>query len=345
MLRRIALIGLAAVAITACGPKSGTKKSGPVVAKGQGFSITSDEFKARLDEQSPFIRARYTTLERKKEFLDNLIRFEVLAKEAERQGLKQDPDVQLTLKKIMVQKLVQKNFQDNSGASQVPDADLQKYYEDHKSDYYRPKKVRAAAVVFTAAAGTPERAKKLALAKKALAKLKAEEKKNTLAFAQIVTEFSDDAATKGQAGDLNFKSQDELEKAYSKELAAAVFSMKPGETSGIVETPAALYILKVTGQQEEMNRTFDQVKAQIANKLYREKKTKEFDEWLKSLREKAKVTVDDKALDAVEVTAAPAGGPGGMPGMMGGPMGGGMPPGHGAMPPPAPAPAPAPAAK
>ncbi|BDG03485.1 peptidylprolyl isomerase [Anaeromyxobacter oryzae] len=339
MLRRFALLGVAASAIAACNPQSGPRKTGPAVAKGNGITITADEFKARLDEQSPFIRARYSSLDRKKEFLDSLIRFEVLAREAEKQGLQNDPDVQLTMKKIMVQKLVQKSFQDPAGA-QLPDSELQAYYDQHKADYFRPKKVRVAAVIFNAPEGTPERAKKKELAKKALAKLKVEEKKNTLAFTQIVNEFSEDAASKATAGDLNFKSQDELEKAYGKELADAVFAAKPGDTTPVVETKAGLYIAKVTGQQEEMNRTFEQVKAQIANKLTREKKTKEFDEYLKKLRDQANVQVDEKVLEGVEVAAAPAGMPG-MPGM----MGGGMPAGHGmggpmvapSQPPPAPA--------
>jgi peptidyl-prolyl cis-trans isomerase C len=327
MLRRYAVLGLAASVIAACSPQSGPRKSGPAVAKGNGITVTADEFKARLDEQSPFIRARYGTLERKKEFLDSLIRFEVLAREAEKQGLANDPDVQLTMKKIMVQKLVQKRFQDPAAAS-LPDAELQAYYDQHKADYFRPKKVRVAAIVFNAPEGTPERAKKKDLAKKALGKLKVEEKKNTLAFTQLVTEFSEDPASKATAGDLNFKSQEELAKTYGQELADAVFALKPGDTSGVVETKQGLYIAKVTGQQEEMNRTFDQVKAQISNKLSREKKTKEFDEYLKQLRDQANVQIDEKVLEGVQVAAAPVDGAMGMPGMpgmpghqgMGGPM-------------------------
>ncbi|HEY6098783.1 MAG TPA: peptidylprolyl isomerase, partial [Anaeromyxobacter sp.] len=162
MVRRILAVGLCAAAI-ACSPqKAPSKKSSAVVAKGKGITITADEFKARLDEQSPFIRARYSSLDRKKEFLDNLIRFEVLAKEAERQGLNKDPDVQSTLKKIMVQKLVQKNFQDTGGTADVPEAELQKYFDDHKDEYNRPRRVRVAAVVWNAPQGSPDRAKKLA---------------------------------------------------------------------------------------------------------------------------------------------------------------------------------------
>jgi peptidyl-prolyl cis-trans isomerase C len=330
-MRRFLVLSLCALA-AACSPEKGSqKKSGTPVARGSGFTITSDEFKARIDEQSPFIRARYSTLERKKEFLDNLIRQEVLAAEAARQGLDKDPDVQATLRKIMVQKLVQKKFAaDPTAPPDVPEADLQKYYDEHKAEYVRPRKVRVHAVVWNAQAGSPERAKKLALAKKAVQKVRAEEKKNPLVFAQVVAEFSEDAASKAMAGDLQFKAREELEQAYSKELAAAAFALKPGETSGVVESPNALYVLKFTGEQPEVNRAFDQVKTQIANKLSRERKTKEFDEWLKGLKEKANISVDEKALEAVEVAAAPAGAPGGA---MGGPMGGMHPMGGMQMPP------------
>jgi peptidyl-prolyl cis-trans isomerase C len=338
-MRRILAFGFCLAA--ACGSQSGPAKTGTPVARGNGITITTDEFKARLDEQSPFIRQRYTTLERKKEFLDNLIRQEVLAAEAERQGLDKDPDVRATLRKIMVQKLVQKKFQPDPGAPpDVPEADLQKYYEDHKGEYVRPRRVRAQAIVLSFA-NPAEKAKKVAVAKKALARIKAEEKKDPAVFNKVVAEVSEDAATKAAAGDLQFRSQDELEKAYSKALATAVFALKPGETSGVIEGPSQVYVARFGGEQPDLNRTFDQVKVQIANKLSREKKTKEFDEWLKGLREKAAITVDDKALESVEVAAAPMPvggpmGPMGGPGAMPIPPGGSPHGGHGGMPPPPP---------
>jgi peptidyl-prolyl cis-trans isomerase C len=95
-------------------------------------------------------------------------------------------------------------------------------------------------------------------------------------------------------------------------------------------------VIRVAGLQEELSRSFDQVKAQIGQKLGRERRTKEFDELVKKLREEAKVTVDDKALEAIVVAGPPPGGPqGGPPGMPG------MPPGAPPMsgphaPPPAP---------
>lgn len=342
MLRRIALPGLAAlIALSALACHSGGKKTsgGPAVAKGDGFTITTEDFKARLEEQSPFVRARYTTLEKKKEFLDNLVRFEILAREAEKQGLRDDPEVQQTLKKIMVQKLVQRSFQTPEATKPIPDADVEKYFEEHKAEYFRPKRVRAALVAFTAAQGTPERAKKAAAARKALAELKVEEKKNPAAFTKIVADFSEDAATKATAGDLNFKTQEDLEKAYSKELAAAIFGLNQGETSGVIETPQGLYIARITAVQPEVNRTLDQVKPQISARLTREARSKEFDALVSKLKDAAKITVDDKALESVEVSAGGQGMPAGHPGMPGMPP---RPPPPGAGPLPTVRPAPAP---
>ncbi len=304
MLRRIAFIGLAALAVTGC-KNSDSKKSGPVVAKGDGFTITAGEFKARLDEQSPFMRARFNTLERKKEFLDNLVRFELLAREAEKQNLKNDPDVQNTIQKILVQKLVQKRFNDpGAAAAAVPDADVQKYFEEHTAEFHRPKRVRAAIAVFQAPAG-PDRAKKLAAARKALSAVQAD-KKEPDAFRKMVIQSSEDAATKAAGGDIGLKTAEEIEAAYSKELAAAVFGLKQGEVSEVIESPQAIYLAKITLVQEEVNRTLEQVKPQIVARLSRERKAKEFDEWLKKLKDSAGVKIDEKALEAVELTPVAA---------------------------------------
>lgn len=324
------------VALLAACSGGGPEKKGPFVAQGNGVSVSAEEFKARLDEQSPFIRSRFTTLDRKKEFLDNLIRFEVLAREAQRQGLDKDPEVQLTLKKVMVQRLVQKSFGDPQDAvSKVPEADVKDFYEKHRDEFVKPLRLRVYHILVKAPASGPERARKHADAKKVLAQLLAEEKKNAFAFPAVAREKSDDAASKAAGGDLGFKSRDELEKAGGKAVADAAFALQNNQTSGLVESPEGFHILRVAGRQEAIDRSLDQVKMQIAQRLHREKVTRDFDDFVKKLRDEAAVKVDDAELEKVQVAAAPPGGQ--MPGMMG------MPPGHppGAVPAPAPAPPPA----
>src|SRR5215207_9631644 len=86
-------------------PQSAEELKTPL-AKIDDVTITLGEFQERVNRQSPYIRARYTSLEQKKEFLDSLIRFEVLAKEAFKRGLDRDPEVVRTMKQVMIQKLM-----------------------------------------------------------------------------------------------------------------------------------------------------------------------------------------------------------------------------------------------
>jgi peptidyl-prolyl cis-trans isomerase C len=344
MIRALAATGIAvALALSGCKPTApGTQKSGPTVAQGDGVVVTVAEFQARLDEQSPFLRQRYQSLDRKKEFLDSLVKFEVLAHAAEKEGLQNDPDVQMTMKKAMVQKLVSKRFAEGDASKDIPDAEVQKFYDEHKDDFVKPARVRVAGVLV--AATDKDRALKGAQAKKLVAQVKAAGKKDPQAFQALARASSDDAATKASGGDLGFRSQDEFGKQYGPAFAVAAFATKDGEDV-IVETAQGFWLIRVTGRQEGITRTVDQVKPQVQSRLQREKRTKEFDEYVKKLREEAKVVVNEAELEKVVVSTAPAGGPG-MPGGMppGGMPAGAMP--RPAMPPPqAMPPAPAPAQK
>jgi peptidyl-prolyl cis-trans isomerase C len=347
MLRR-ALVLTSLIAVAACGGKNAPAKKGPVVAEGGGITVTADEFKARLDEQSPMIRASFNNLDRKKQFLDNMLRFELLAQAAEKDGLANDPDVQFTMKKVMVSKYYQKFFApDADPMKSVPEADAKKYYDEHKEEFHRPARIHVAHVLFAAKEGTPDRAKKGAEAKKALAKLLADEKKNPAAFATLAREASDDAATKTMGGDLSLRSQDELTQQFGKGFADAAFQLADNQTSpAVVESPQGFHLVRALGRQAEVNRPFDDVKVQIATKLSSQKKTREFDEFVKKLRESANVKVNDAELEKVAVAGPNT--PGGAPHGMGGSVGAvsrspAMPTPVPAAPAPAPAPAAAPA--
>src|SRR5512133_128916 len=254
MLRRALL--LAALAAIAC--SKAPSKKGPYVARGNGVVVTSEELKARLDEQSPMIRSSFQNLDRKKQFLDNLIRFELLAKAAEKEGLANDPDAQFTMKKVMVSKYYQKHFQDQKdAAASVPEADIKKYYDEHQKDeFYRPARLHPVHLMVKAEQAAPDRAQKGAQAKKLLAQIQAEEKKDPTALSRIARDASEDTATKSMGGDLGFKTADELEKLFGKEFVAGIEKLPDNTTSNVIETSQGFHIVRVLGRQPEMNRSF-----------------------------------------------------------------------------------------
>jgi hypothetical protein len=83
-------------------------------------------------------------MERKKEFLDNLIRFEVLAAEAKKRGLDQDPEVVRTMKQVMIQKLMKVEFDTRVKPEDVTEEEMKKFYEEHSAEYNKPEEVRVA---------------------------------------------------------------------------------------------------------------------------------------------------------------------------------------------------------
>ena len=324
MKTRLAAILLALAAAAAC--KKGESKSGPVVAKVGDEVITADELKHRLEETSPFLRARYNTLERKKEFLENLVRNELLAQEAQRQGFDRSPAVKEQMKRAMIQELIKKQLDEKLTGSDIADGDLKKFYDAHIEDFVKPERARVFHIVLPAR----DAKEKAEARKKALALLKdidAREKKGEVnAFQTTAMKESKDQLSAPMGGDLRFLSRDELAKAYSSELANAVFEMRgvdggpatPGEKAGPIETPAGVELVKLQVKTVALNRGLDESKDSIHGRMARERRSREYDEWMKRLRESTKVAINDAELDKVQVEGAPAQAPGMPPMGLGG---------------------------
>ena len=316
-----ALAALAVVFAVRAVRHHGESKSGPVVARVGGETITADEVKQRLNETSPFLRARYNTLDRKKEFLENLIRNELLAQEAERQGLDKSPQVREQVKRAMIQELIHKQLDEKMTGADIPDPELKKYYDAHLDDYVKPERARVFHI-FLPAKDAKEKAEARKKAAALLKDIEAREKKTPAepnAFQVTAQKESKDQLSAPMGGDLRFLSREELAKAYSQELAAAAFELKnPGDKSGVVDTPTGVELIKLQVKTVALNRSFDESKESIRGRMARERRTHDYDEWMKRLRDGAKVSINEAELDKVQVEGAPAGQPMPPPMQMGG---------------------------
>ena len=264
--------------------------------------ITTADFEARMNEQSPFIRARYDTLERKREFLDDMVRFELLAQEAERRGLRDDPDVVSAMKKVMVQKLMRTEFDDPAAGADFPEAELRAFYQEHIDDYVKPERVRVSHV-FLEAKDPADRAKVRSEASRLLVDVKAKEAgPNKTAFAEAARSRSDDASSKLAGGDLLFKTRQELTEAWGETFANAAFGLQEiGQIGSLVETDRGFHLIKLTGRQNALDRPFEAVESQIRNRLFREQRTKRFEAFVEELKTKANVQVKEDVLASLQV--------------------------------------------
>lgn len=294
----------------------GAARTGPVVARVGDEAITAGEIAQRLKETSPFLRARYTTLERKKEFLDNLIKNELLAQEAQRQGLDKSPQVREQAKRAMIQELIRKQLDEKLTGADLAEPELRKYYEAHLDDYVKPERARVFHV-FLPAKDAKEKAEARKKAQALLKEIDQREKKGeSNAFQMVAQKESGDPLTAPLGGDLRFQSREELAKAYNAQLADAAFALEaPGERSGVVETPSGIELLKLQVKTVALNRSFEESKEAIRGRMARERRSRDYDDWIKRLRDAAKVSIDEAELDRVQVDgASPGTAPIAMPG-------------------------------
>ena len=286
---------------------------GKVAARIGDLTITLKEFERRLSEQAPYARARYGSIERKKEFLDNLVRFEVLAAEAAQRGYDRDPDVVQQMKQTMVRKLMSREVQGLVKLADVTDEEMRQYYEEHSDNYHKPEQVRVSQILVSDEA----RAKKVHA--DLVKRVNADRRNYRKVFADVARQSSEDAATKARGGDLRFFAKTEEGGTQGKAVSDAAFAIKKvGDVTLPFQDEAGWHILLLTGRKNRYDRSFEQVKRQIQNRIYRKKKREATDKYVADLKAKARVEVKEELLDLVKVEGGPRPKPG--PGSVLGPV-------------------------
>ena len=180
--------------------------------------------------------------------------------------------------------------------SDIGEEMMTKYYEEHADQYHKPEQVRVSQILVTDAA----RAKKLhAEIAKEIAKDKRSYRK---IFAEQARKHSEDAESKPRGGDLRFFARAAEGGDQSSELSDAAFGLaKVGDLSEPAKSAAGWHILLLTGRKNRYDRTFEQVKRQIQNRLYRREKRERTDNFVADLKTKANVVIHEAELNKIEV--------------------------------------------
>ncbi len=139
----------------------------------------------------------------------------------------------------------------------VSEDDLRKYYTENQLRFTTPEERRASHILIKADKSAPaaERAKAKAKAEELLAQWK----NKTAAFADLARKNSDDPGSADKGGDLDFFARGAMVKPFED----AAFSLKPGETSGVVESDFGYHIIQVTAARGGETRSFEAVRAEI----------------------------------------------------------------------------------
>ena len=151
--------------------------------------------------------------------------------------------------------LIVGNSADFVQSASVSDTQLQQQYQDNIDSYRTPERVKVRHILIKTQGKPKEEIPKL--------KAKAEDILKQIQhggnFAELARKDSEDPGSGAKGGELDWIVKGQTVPNFEK----TAFSLKPGETSGLVETEYGYHIIQVEDKQAPHTQTFDEVKPQL----------------------------------------------------------------------------------
>lgn len=243
----------------------------PVAAEGGKVARTNPAF---LEQVSAELRAAPAPVRvdlqkddaSLREFIAGRLHDERVANEARARGLDARSDVRASIGSFTRDTLAKALFLEFQEAERAKlpalNALAQQYYLANKSEYETPEAIRVAHILVAVDVETltdDEIVERRERANALLARLRAGED-----FGALAREYSEDKGSAERGGELPRPAQ---RKSLVPPFEKAAWALKPGETSDVVRTRFGYHIIRVLEVVPKGARPFEEVRAQIEQKL------------------------------------------------------------------------------
>ena len=195
-----------------------------------------------------------------------------LTKTLQQQGITFEKFRQQFRDRFIVEQMRYKNI---SSEIMISPHKVELYYLDHKDDFKEEDQVKLRMIVLTNApeSDTTQTRK---LADEILGRLK-----DGASFSEMASLYSQ-GSQKREGGDWGWVEKSVLR----KELADVAFSLKPGERSGVIETPGAFYIMLVEDKRTAHVKGLSEVRDEIEKILLTKERARLQQQWIENLKKK-----------------------------------------------------------
>ena len=265
------------------------------VAKIDGEQISLGDLERRISGMAPYARVRYSTTAQREELLQSVIVFEILADEAERRGLKEDPEVLHQMKEVMVRRLLIEEERSKLSPGDITEAEIAKYYNEHIADYHTDPQRRALVLKV--------RTEKFARdihAELVQGKSEPDVQKRILAFRKLSARHSIERALSTKGGDVGFlPPADKLRN--NKEVSRRVFELQNiGDFTEPYLHESVWHIVMMMDKRPERTRPLEAVSGEIRQELYETRRKALREKFIEELRAKAKIEIEKDNLAKIE---------------------------------------------
>jgi len=161
----------------------------------------------------------------------------------------------------------------------VSETEVKDFYKNNPDMFKQAEQVKASHILIKVDAQADKSAKDQANKKIKEIQKKLEDGED---FAALAKEYSEGPSS-ANGGDLGYFERGRMVKPFED----AAFKLKPGEVSGMVETPFGYHLIKVVDKKPESVVSYEDAKGRIAQYLEQEKKGKVLERNLEAMRQKA----------------------------------------------------------
>lgn len=258
----------------------------PVVGKAGDHVLRQTDLERVIANLTPEAQQKFQGEREQASLVNQILLTRVLATEARKERFDRKPEVKEQLSYVVDQFLGQEYLRKVVVATvTVADEELKKYYREHEKDFMVPERVKVSHIYVAAAQDAPAEVK-------AKARAKADKVSDLLKkggdFAALAREYSEDAESAANGGDLGYLSPG---KTNSEAFEQAVFALKAGDLSPVVETPFGYHLIKVEERQEKRVASFDETREYISSILKAQAEQKKAQDYLEKLAKDAGLEV------------------------------------------------------
>ncbi len=252
-----------------------------VLASWDGGQVTVGEYFTQIQKVKDYIQPpSITNYDSLGEFIFQMNVMDLLASEARRRGLENDPEFKKKLDgfKEMAMADIMKN--DSLNLPNPPDdGEIRQYYEDHLDDFREPPSIDVYEIML------PSKQEAL----KYKRQIRTLEK-----FKEVASEKTERAGKRQEAGHLGYIRESSWGRYYR-----AADSTPVGGISNPIDVMNGMWsILYVQDKRGESVKQFNTVRAQIANKLEQERRQEVFAKWVDEKKKEVDVEIFENNLRA-----------------------------------------------
>ena len=239
-------------AAPATAPPQRAHPTSPAAATWDGGIVTAAEVRAAVHHLSPSLREQFDTAGGRQQFIDALVAKRLMAAEARRLGLDQQPELRAQVSELEERLLIQALLTQSERAQTAPGEDvLRKYYGEHEDAFRAPPAVHVARVLI-------RKGPKPAVSKTRLEQLRQRLVKRE-AVAKVAAEG--DGAERVQGGDLGW-----FEDTATPVGRAGLALTRAGEISPVLELDDAWACVVLIERREARLPPFEEVRQQVASR-------------------------------------------------------------------------------